>query len=139
MTADLIETRDITALLLRRSLERDDLPMPFRGRQVELLVTYIAGMEYHNSDVEARALPPVGELALRREPGNEHDERAIALHWRGRRIGYVPRRHNTVLAALLDAGKPLAAELLATRPKCPAWMDKEEGMDRGIRISLIDL
>ncbi|MBI5330895.1 MAG: HIRAN domain-containing protein [Betaproteobacteria bacterium] len=130
---------DLSRQLMQHGLGGSGLPIPFLGREIELLVTYIAGMEHHNSQEQARALPLEGECTLRREPDNAHDERAIAVHWQGRRIGYVPRRSNPVLAALMDAGKLLRARLLATRPKCPAWMVKQEGLDREIRILLAEL
>ena len=130
---------DLTRQLLDRTLARETLPMPFQGREIELLVTYIAGMVHHNRGEEIQALPAEGELHLQREPGNPHDGRAIAVHWRERRIGYVPRRENTALAALMDAGKLLSARLLPSVPKCPAWMVKKAGYDREIRICLVDL
>lgn len=43
---------------------------------------------------------------MRREPLNPYDERAILiLDGRGRKLGYVPRNRNEVLANLMDAGK----------------------------------
>jgi hypothetical protein len=139
MNTQLIPHPEITQQLMRRSLGHEGLSIPFQGREIELLVTYIAGMEYHNSREEAYALPLEGELILIREPANPHDEHAIAVHWQGRRIGYVPRCYNPVLASLMDAGKRLSARLLSTRPQCPEWMDKADGFDREIRIGLVDL
>jgi hypothetical protein len=138
MTTQLIDTQDLTRQLMRRGLGQETLPVPFQGREIALLTTYIAGMEHHNSTDEIHALPAEGELRLLREPANPHDDCAIALLWQGRCIGYVPRRKNEVLTALMDAGKTLSARLLATRPKHPEWMEKAEGFDREIRIYLVD-
>jgi hypothetical protein len=42
-------------------------------------------------------------LELRREPGNTHDDCAIALYWQQEMIGYIPACENEMLAKLLDA------------------------------------
>ena len=52
-------------------------------------------------------------LVLRREPLNERDELAILVETAaGEKIGYVPRKHNPILARLMDAGKQLAAKVV---------------------------
>lgn len=57
---------DADALRQRQTalLER----IPFQGREIELLVTYIAGMEHHNSGEEARALPLEGSAPCGANP-----------------------------------------------------------------------
>ena len=50
-------------------------------------------------------------LELVREPGNPHDPLAVAVHWQGIRIGYVPRRANAEIARRLDAGERLVCRL----------------------------
>jgi len=48
------------------------------------------------------------ELELEREPRNPYDYHAIRiLDKYGNRIGYIPRRYNTVIANLMDAGKEI--------------------------------
>ena len=71
MNTSLIQQQDITLQLMLRSLGRENLPIPFHGREIELLTTYIAGMEHHNSDEEARALPREGELRLLRDDAGQ--------------------------------------------------------------------
>lgn len=42
-------------------------------------------------------------LVLRREPDNEYDECAIEVYTlTGDKLGYVPKNHNRVIAALMD-------------------------------------
>jgi hypothetical protein len=48
-----------------------------------------------------------GTLDLVREPNNPHDPQAVALLWRGERIGHVPRRLNAEIARRLDAREAL--------------------------------
>ena len=52
-------------------------------------------------------------LELAREPDNAHDLNAVAVLWRGRKLGYVPRRDNAALAWGLERGEPLRARISA--------------------------
>ena len=78
----------------------------------------LAGYRY----AEAAALWPslsVGdELALVREPDNAFDPNAVRVEWRGRKLGYVPRRANAALAWGIDGGSALRARIsrLAEHP-----------------------
>ena len=57
-------------------------------------------------------------LSLVREPANAYDPRAVRVEWRGRKLGYVPRRDNAALAWGLDRGAALRARVsrLAQHP-----------------------
>jgi len=64
---------------------------------------FIAGFKFYNG---LKLLPKMklGDiLTLVREPDNEYDNCAIALHWNKEKIGFIPASENTILAALLDA------------------------------------
>ncbi len=51
-------------------------------------------------------LKPGDRISLIREPENEYDEQAVmALDGQGRKLGYIPRRENLVMSALMDHGK----------------------------------
>ncbi len=71
----------------------------------------LAGFQYH----AGKALWPqmqVGDaLTLIREPDNVHDPRAVRVEWRGRKIGYVPRRDNADVARFMDRGEILGARI----------------------------
>ena len=80
---------------------------------VRLLVqsSPLAGFRYHAA-AEVWDELRVGErLELAREPGNLHDANAVSVSWRGRKLGYVPRRENAALAWGLDRGEPLRARI----------------------------
>ena len=51
------------------------------------------------------------QLALIREPDNAFDANAVRVEWRGRKLGYVPRRDNAALAWALDRGEILHARI----------------------------
>jgi hypothetical protein len=91
------------------------LPRP--RREIELLRTFVAGTAYYDA---AGALPDLAEgqeLALRRQPANPHDAKAIEVYSsRGVKLGYVPRADNPALSALLDDGRRLRCRIAALHP-----------------------
>lgn len=87
------------------------LAAPF-AKEIFLIETHVAGTSF----VPIREIEPTlaegDTLVLRREPGNEHDPLAILiLSGQGRKVGYVPRDRNEILARLMDAGKLIFARL----------------------------
>ena len=46
-----------------------------------------------------------------REAQNPNDANAVRVDWRGRKLGYVPRRENAALAWGMDRGTPLRARV----------------------------
>jgi hypothetical protein len=71
----------------------------------------LAGFRYHAA-AEVFDQLRVGDLLdVSRESDNPHDANAVSLSWRGRKLGYVPRRDNEVLAWSLDRGERLRARV----------------------------
>src|SRR5437016_1584714 len=56
----------------------------------ESIVTFVASLK-----------PGVPALLVR-EPGNQYDKNAIAVYVDGKKIGYVPKKQNAVLAQFID-------------------------------------
>ena len=88
--------------------------------RVQLLVqsSPLAGYRY-GAGAEIWPLLREGDaLELVPEPGNAHDASAVRVEWRGRKLGYVPRRQNAALAWGLERGTPLRARVsrLAEHP-----------------------
>ena len=82
---------------------------------VRLLVqnSPLAGFRYHAGPEVWRELRVGDRLELAREADNAHDANAVRVLWRGRMLGYVPRRENAALAWGLDRGTPLHARISA--------------------------
>ena len=88
-----------------RYLARDAPELAARG----IHVAGVAGARFQPAALEGDAVAPGRRLELRREPENEHDPNAIAVHAGGERIGWVPRELAAALAPALDAGAPWSA------------------------------
>jgi hypothetical protein len=70
----------------------------------------IAGAFYYSLPSMLSSIRPGMGLALVREPHNPHDANAVAVHTEeGAKLGYIPRRANTPIAQLLDAGQVVRA------------------------------
>ena len=83
------------------------------GANVRILIqsSPLAGFRYHAAAELWDELRVGDALELWREPGNLHDAQAIGVAWRGRKLGYVPRRDNGALAWALDRGERLQARI----------------------------
>ena len=89
-----------------------------RSGGVRLLVQSapLAGVRYYAAAEVWHELRVGDVLELSRESDNPHDANAIAVNWRGRKLGYVPRRDNATLAWGLDRGQGLQARILRLAP-----------------------
>jgi hypothetical protein len=83
--------------------------------QVRIVVqsSPLAGFRYHAAAEVWHELRVGERLELAREPDNAHDANAVRVLWRGRLLGYVPRRENAALAWALERGTPLRARISA--------------------------
>jgi hypothetical protein len=100
-----------------RYLARDAPELAAHG----LVVAGVAGAaRFHGDVLQSDELAPGSPLTLRRDPGNEHDPQAIAVHAAGGgQAGWVPRDVAPPVAAELDAGRPWSAVVLRERRASP--------------------
>lgn len=107
--------------------EKENLFLRPFSREIELMKTEVAGCRYRENIKESlKALKEGDHMTLVREPLNPYDGRAIMVMGPDESfLGYIPRRKNEVLAALMDAGKYLFAR--ADRVTVPD-ADVEEGI-----------
>ena len=71
----------------------------------------LAGYRYGEAAAVWPLLRPGDPLELVREAENPNDANAVRVDWRGRKLGYVPRRENAALAWGMDRGTPLRARV----------------------------
>jgi len=108
-TQDLIK---VDAKLLA-ALSKGGISLDVFGKDILALECLVAGTSFRKlNDVEA-ALNKEVKLELKREPQNEYDHFAIALHFEKHKIGYIPRDKTEVIARLMDAGKNFFATIQA--------------------------
>jgi hypothetical protein len=107
-----------------RYLARDAPELASRG----LRVAGVAGAARHHADaLQSDDVAPGRRLELRRDPTNEHDPNAIAIHAAGgEQIGWVPREVAAELARELDAGTTWSA--LALRESRASPRDPRKGL-----------
>ena len=86
--------------------------------RVRLLVqsSPLAGFRYHAAAELFHELRVGDALELAREPDNPHDANAVAVSWRGRKLGYLPKRENAALAWGLARGERLQARISRLEP-----------------------
>jgi hypothetical protein len=84
-----------------------------QGQGVQLLVqsSPLAGFRYAEGAAVWPLLRIGDDLELVREAENPFDPNAVRVEWRGRKLGYVPRRENAALAWGLDRGTELRARV----------------------------
>lgn len=97
-----ISNGDLSALLHGSA----ELMSPF-SQELYIGRQSIVGMRFRGGAEELiHNLKPGDKITFLREPENEYDERAIiAIDGKGRKLGYIPRRENLVMSALMDHGK----------------------------------
>lgn len=101
------------------------------GRRLRLLNTYVAGIGRYAPAASTARLREGEAVALRREPENRYDTRAVSV-WTaaGDKLGYVPRIDNQALANLMDAGLAPEARILSIA----AGARPEVGLEIGVSL-----
>jgi hypothetical protein len=107
-----------------RFLARDAPELAAAG----LRIAGVAGAaQFHPEALASDLVAPGRPLELRRDPANEHDANAVAVHLPGgEQLGWVPRAVAAELAPALDAGEPHAAIVL--RESRPSPRDPRTGV-----------
>jgi len=80
----------------------------------------LAGFRHYEAAAVWRDMKAGDRLALVREPENPYDPNAVRVEWRGRKLGYLPRRDNGAVARQLDRGNRLQGRIVRlTRHRDP--------------------
>ena len=98
-----------TALSLTELMHASlDIPSPFM-RSIFLVRQVIVGTRYVGGcDEIVKDLKPGSRISFIAEPDNRFDKNAVmALDEKGRKLGYIPRHENSIIGALLRAGKSI--------------------------------
>jgi len=91
------------------------LAFPARAAEITIHIVVqhspVAGFKYYDGKALWQHIQKGDPLKLVRESDNPHDRNAIRLEWKGRMLGYVPRRENAHLARQIDHGVPVQARI----------------------------
>ena len=96
---------------LLAALHKGNLQLNVFAKELLVLKTLVAGTSFRNLKNIEPELQPGSRLELKREKGNKHDEFAVALIFGEKKIGYIPREQNEVIARLMEAGKNFFAKV----------------------------
>jgi hypothetical protein len=86
------------------------------GRHLLIQRSRLAGFRHHEAPTLLPALRAGSPLILSAEPDNPHDGDAVAIHWQGHMLGYLPRGENLVVARLLARQRRLSARVRCLIP-----------------------
>lgn len=95
------------------------------GRPLVIQRSRLAGFRHHAAPALWAALQSGAQLNLTAEQDNPHDPQAVAVYWRGCKLGYLPRAENLVAARLLARHRTLGARIRRLRPEA----DDEQRME----------
>ena len=96
-------TSFLTRLFGSIALGRLPVELTKEFRKIYLLQCFVAGFRHYEGMQLISAMQEGDLLELKREPKNEFDDCAIALHLQGKKIGFIPASVNEMLSYLLDA------------------------------------
>ena len=89
----------------------ENVIMPLTN-EIFLSFTDIAGTRYCNNQDVFKGLEKNDPLLLEREADNKYDSNAIkVLTADGEKLGYIPKKDNSIFTRLMDAGKILHARV----------------------------
>lgn len=91
-------------------------------KKVYLKQFFVRGFQYYEGPNCFEDINKSGLIELIREPANEFDNKAIALHFDKKKIGYVPRESNKTISILMDTELlEFHAEITQIEPEASHW------------------
>ena len=92
-----------------------DLGTPDPG--VILQLSTLAGFRHHQAPICGRPCASAPRWIWSARPTTPPIADAVAVYWRGRKLGYLPRGENLMAAALLNRRRALSARIRGLAPK----------------------
>lgn len=91
-------------------------------QKIYLLQSFVRGFQYYLGEEMIDKMKVGDMLELVRERENKYDKDAIALHFQGKKIGFIPAESNETLAKLIDAQLlELHCEIAAIKSNAKSW------------------
>ena len=91
------------------------------GKTYVLDEFFVAGFRYHDGPELLHQMSKGARLALVAEPENPYDPEAVAIRFRGRHVGYVPRARNHMVFQLLEQGATVRGRVTLVDSQADPW------------------
>jgi hypothetical protein len=72
---------------------------------------YIAGYRYYDGETIADSLWEGKTVTFKREPHCIYDPKAVAIYSGRKKLGYIPRKSNSIISTLMDQGVPVKGKI----------------------------
>ena len=89
---------------------------------------YIAGFTFHEGCMVFSKLKIGTQLRLCREQENKFDPYAVAIYYKGYKLGYIPREMNESIAQFMDLGYTKIFDVRVQRITPEAHPEKQVGV-----------
>lgn len=106
---------------LLAAFSKGGLSIDVLAKDILVLECIVAGTSFRRLDKIENKLDSQVKINCKREADNEYDEFAVALYFEDKKIGYIPREKNEVVARLMDAGKQFFA-VIEAKEKEGNWL-----------------
>jgi hypothetical protein len=81
----------------------------------------VAGFQYYEGERLFGRMREGMPLQLVREPENRHDKNAVAVCFRNKKIGFVPRAENCAISSMMDRGEILSTRIMKLEQGKNPW------------------
>ncbi|MGV8134352.1 MAG: HIRAN domain-containing protein [Mangrovibacterium sp.] len=81
-------------------------------REIRLSSPCIAGFHYYQGKEVENQLREGDQLSLKREPQNRYDRNAVEVYLKSKKLGYLPRKENKIIARMMDQGINIKGRLM---------------------------
>jgi hypothetical protein len=90
-------------------------------RRVIVQQSLVAGFQYYEGDRLFNRMREGMPLQLVREPENRYDKTAVAVCFRNKKIGFVPRAENCAISSMMERGEKLSARIVKLEQGKNPW------------------
>ncbi|WP_038250911.1 HIRAN domain-containing protein [Ghiorsea bivora] len=90
---------------------------------------FITGFKFYEGAFVFKKLKVGTKLDLIADPKNQHDDSAVEVHFKGKKIGFIPRAQNYSISKLLLAGYNVFEAVV--QQVCP-----DENPERQVRVGI---
>ncbi len=122
-----MKRRDFLKALIALPIASFFYPLPFNPEKLQeiesliLLDTVVAGYQYYKGEKIWQNLRVNQNLKLVREHENPYDRQAIEIYRLNKKLGYIPKAGNPVIARMMNNGMKLKAKITWLKQSEDQW------------------